>query len=147
MDKIELNDDCKINVKLANVNWNVVLDWLAHTPYTEGRQILTDLNEQIKKIDKNSQEKEFTASLMIRQFNTLIFGLGQAPYYLVADIVQSIYAQGQAEIQRLREENIQAAVEKSELSPDNTNTNTEVEQPKKKPTRRTKAKKAEPAAE
>lgn len=147
MDKIELNDDCKINVKLANVNWNVVLDWLAHTPYTEGRQILTDLNEQIKKIDKDSQEKEFTASLMIRQFNTLIFGLGQAPYYLVADIVQSIYAQGQAEIQRLREENIQAAVEKSELSPDNTNTNTEVEQPKKKPTRRTKAKKAEPAAE
>lgn len=145
MDKIELNDDCKINVKLANVNWNVVLDWLAHTPYTEGRQILTDLNEQIKKIDKDSQEKEFTASLMIRQFNTLIFGLGQAPYYLVADIVQSIYAQGQAEIQRLREENIQAAVEKSELSPDNTNT--EVEQPKKKPTRRTKAKKAEPAVE
>lgn len=136
----ELNDDLKINVKLTNPSWNIILDWLAHTPYEEARTILKDLNEQIQAADSSEIEKEFTASLMIKQFNALIFGLGQAPYFLVADIVQQIYAQGQEEIQRLREQNIQVAVEKSELNPDNIST--ETTQPAKTTTRRKAAKKA-----
>lgn len=145
MSTTELNDDLKINVKLNNVNWNIVLDWLVHTPYEQAREILNDLNTQIQARDTESQETEFTASLKIRQFNMLIFGLGQAPYYLVADTIQSIYVQGQDEIQRLRDEHLKTKVEKSELSPDNNTT--EIDQPKKKPTRRSKAKKVDPAAE
>ena len=136
----ELNDDLKINVKLTNPSWNIILDWLAHTPYEEARTILKELNDQIQAAESSEIEKEFTASLMIKQFNALIFGLGQAPYILVAEIVQQIYAQGLEEIQRHREQNIQVAVEKSELNPDNISI--ETTQPAKKTSRRKVAKKA-----
>ena len=80
-----------------------------------------------------NESKTFTGTLPIKTFNMLIFALGQAPYYVVAEIIQAIYSQGQAEINRLREaantmlqqpgEKIsEHPVEKTETSTDNTST-------------------------
>ena len=153
----ELNDDCEINITMANHQWNTVADWLAHSPYQEAKEALTKLNEQIQKIVNDPEKKdakEFTGTLPIKTFNMLIFALGQAPYYVVAEIIQTIYTQGQNEIKHLREQaammpeqekvpeepankqNIKAApVEKSEQSTDNTN--------KKTKGRRSRTKKSE----
>ncbi len=138
MEKFELNDDCAINITLPNAQWNIILDWLAHSPYQEAKTIVTSLNEQIQKADSTAET--FTGSLSINQSNTVIFGLALGPYYVVADVIQSIYQQGQQEIDRLRELSVQTAVENSEMRPDNINT-----QPQEKKTtkRRTSKKKAE----
>lgn len=132
----ELNDDCTINVTLPNNQWNVIVDWLAHSPYNEAKTALLSLNEQIQKAAENpefNESKTFTGTLPIKTFNMLIFALGQAPYYVVAEIIQAIYSQGQTEINRLREaantmpeqpgeKNSKPAVEKAETSTDNIST-------------------------
>lgn len=139
--QIELNDDCVINVTLPNHQWNVVVDWLAHSPYQEAKATLDSLNAQIqKRTETDQQATSFTGELPIKTFNMLIFALGQAPYYIVAEIIQAIYTQGQQEIARLRDQanTMKSAVEKSENSPDN---NTQ-EQPTSKTTRKRRAKKS-----
>ena len=139
--QIELNDDCVINVTLPNHQWNVVVDWLAHSPYQEAKTTLDSLNAQIqKRTETDQQATSFTGELPIKTFNMLIFALGQAPYYIVAEIIQAIYTQGQQEIARLRDQanTMKAPVEKSENSPDN---NTQ-EQTSSKTTRKRRTKKS-----
>lgn len=139
--QIELNDDCVINVTLPNHQWNVVVDWLAHSPYQEAKATLDSLNAQIqKRTETDQQATSFTGELPIKTFNMLIFALGQAPYYIVAEIIQAIYTQGQQEIARLRDQanTMKAPVEKSENSPDN---NTQ-EQTSSKTTRKRRTKKS-----
>lgn len=125
---IVLNDDCEINVTLDNQQWNAVVDWLAHSPFEEAKQTLTTLNTQIQQYtnDQTKSDTSFVAHLPIKTFNMLIFALGQAPYYVVAEIIQSIYQQGHGEINRLREQantmkQQETPVEKSPETPDNTN--------------------------
>lgn len=139
--QIELNDDCVINVTLPNHQWNVVVDWLAHSPYQEAKTTLDSLNTQIqKRTETDQQATSFTGELPIKTFNMLIFALGQAPYYIVAEIIQSIYTQGQQEIARLRDQanTMKAPVEKSENSPDNSTQ----EQTSSKTTRKRRTKKS-----
>lgn len=123
----QLNDDIEINVTLPTPQWNVVLDWIAHAPFDEAREALKRLNEQIENINED-ENKPFTASLPIRTFNMLIFCLGQGPYYMMAEPIQQIYSQGQAAIEKLREDAANVAkqlaerdVEKSDTGPDNSN--------------------------
>lgn len=139
--QIELNDDCVINVTLPNHQWNVVVDWLAHSPYQEAKTTLDSLNTQIqKRTETDQQATSFTGELPIKTFNMLIFALGQAPYYIVAEIIQAIYTQGQQEIARLRDQanTMKAPVEKSENSPDNSTQ----EQTSSKTTRKRRTKKS-----
>lgn len=111
--KIELNDDCSIAITLPNPQWNVIVDWLAHSPYQEAKTTLTAINQQIQARSAQDQNAtSFKGELPIKTYNMLIFALGQAPYYVVAEIIQAIYSQGQQEIARLREQaNTMAAQE------------------------------------
>lgn len=110
-----LNDDCLINVTLSNNQWNIIIDWLVHTPYQQAKEILIDLNKQIDQQQKKSvTDGTFTGTLAIKTFNLLIFALGQAPYYLIAEIIQKIYDQGQSEIARLKEQ--AATIDKEKVS-------------------------------
>lgn len=142
----QLNDDIEINVTLSTPQWNVVLDWIAHAPFDEAREALKRLNTQIENIDEG-ENKPFTASLPIRTFNMLIFCLGQGPYYMMAEPIQQIYSQGQAAIEKLREDAANVAkqlaerpVENSEASPDNNSIEQTpvVEQPAEEPQKRTR---------
>lgn len=125
--KFELNDDCTINITLPNNQWNVIVDWLAHSPFQEAKETLASLNAQIQaRNQSNQQDTSFTGELPIKTFNMLIFALGQAPYYIVAEIIQAIYAQGQQEIARLRDQantmpqqEQSTSVENSQQSSDN----------------------------
>lgn len=148
--QLQLNDDCEINITLPNNQWNTVVDWIAHTPYEEAKQILTTLNAQIAdKVAKDASGTEFTGTLPIKTFNTLIFALGQAPYYVVAEIIQAIFTQGQHEINRLREQanamkqTEDAPVEKTEGRPDNTPEEQSQPTTKPKTTRKRRTKKSE----
>lgn len=125
--KLELNDDCNIKITLPNNQWNVIVDWLAHSPFQEAKDTLNILNRQIQARNQQDQmATSFQGELPIKVFNMLIFALGQAPYYVVAEIIQAIYTQGQQEIARLREQantmpqqEQSAPVEKTTESPDN----------------------------
>ena len=125
--KLELNDDCNIKITLPNNQWNVIVDWLAHSPFQEAKDTLNILNQQIQARNQQDQmATSFQGELPIKVFNMLIFALGQAPYYVVAEIIQAIYTQGQQEIARLREQantmpqqEQPAPVEKTTESPDN----------------------------
>ena len=127
--KLELNDDCNIKITLPNNQWNVIVDWLAHSPFQEAKDTLNVLNQQIQARNQQDQmATSFQGELPIKVFNMLIFALGQAPYYVVAEIIQAIYTQGQQEIAKLREQantmpvqEQPAPVEKTTQSPDNTN--------------------------
>lgn len=115
MSESVLNDDCLINVTMTNNQWNIVIDWLVHTPYQQAKEILGDLNKQIDQVQKQStSDGTFTGTLSIKTFNLLIFALGQAPYYLIAEIIQKIYDQGQSEIARLKEQ--AATIDKEKVS-------------------------------
>lgn len=125
----QYNDDCVINVKLTNNQWSAILDWLSHSPFAEAKETLVELNNQIKARAKET-DTDFVGMLPIKTYNMLIFALGQAPYYVVAETIQQIFQQGQSEIQRLRDQfnavsahdqsdQTTAAVEKTTTSPDN----------------------------
>ena len=141
MTTTELNDDVDINVTLPIAQWNTILDWIAHSPFDEARATLDSLNKQI---ENATATDTFTAALPIRTFNMLIFALGQAPYYMMAEPIQQIYNQGQSEITRLKEQAAAAAaqilnrdpVEKSDDNPDNDAI--EAQPAARKRTRRTK---------
>ena len=138
-ENLELNDDRLINITLTNNQWNTVTEWFSRIPFDQAKEILTDLNSQIAKFtsDESNKDKQFTGSLAINVFNKVIFALSQAPYFMVAETVQQIYNQGQAEIQRLRDE-ANGLQKTEETKTEEIKTESAVKSGKPKKTRKTK---------
>jgi len=124
MEAVKLNDKMNISVNLKTNDWNTVIDWLVHTPYSQAKEITKNIGAQIKERYKE-EDKEFTIELPIETYNLMIFALGMAPYYQVVTIIQEIYTQGQKEIKRLKSEHeekvlsVDLDVEKTGNSPNN----------------------------
>ena len=92
--QIELNDDCVINVTLPNHQWNVVVDWLAHSPYQDAKATLDSLNTHIQiRTDTEQQPTSVTGTLPIKKLNILHLPLGLAPSSVVAAILHSLTTQ------------------------------------------------------
>ena len=98
----ELTDENPIAVTLENNDWGVVIDWVSHFPYKEGRQILEKFRDQTATVHEQDYEKPFTAVLTISEYNAVIGSLSLAPYYIVAELIAEIHHQATEQINEWR---------------------------------------------
>lgn len=105
MDEVVLDSHEIINISMQASEWEIAEQWLSRMPFDEA----VALHQKIAKEIKEAQEEEpespvVTLRLEIRECDKVLFSLALAPYYLVADFINSIYNQGMTEMNRLKAE-------------------------------------------
>lgn len=105
VDQSAINDQHLIPILLTLRQCNIIIDWCQHGAFDPCFDIVKTIHEQLTKIEINPStdlNKKHQFDLPIYMCNQIVLTLQQAPYFVVAELIETVYSQGLVQIERLK---------------------------------------------